>query len=136
MSRPCRHCGRPFTPEPKPGRPPACCSDRCRTAYVKAKHAAADARRAEKRRAASPAQPPDPVAAIERKAGKGRNPATSEVEYAADEVEFLRAVERFKRDRKKPFPALTELLAVLKSLGYRKPAPTGAHPGDAPCSRP
>ncbi len=41
-------------------------------------------------------------------------------DYAADEIEFLRAIERFKRGR--PFPTWTEVLKVLKGLGYRKGA--------------
>ncbi len=39
-------------------------------------------------------------------------------EYDADEVEFLLAMERYKR--KRPFPTWTEVLRVLKGLGYRK----------------
>lgn len=42
-------------------------------------------------------------------------------EYTADEVEFLRAVDRYKVDHRRLFPSLTELLRVLRSLGYRKP---------------
>ena len=29
-------------------------------------------------------------------------------------------MDRYKKARKRPFPALSELLQVLKSLGYRK----------------
>lgn len=49
-------------------------------------------------------------------------------EYAADEVEFLMAVEAYKRNYRRPFPTWTEVLKVLKSLGYRKvegPQPEG-----------
>ena len=45
---------------------------------------------------------------------------TSETEYSDDEAEFIKAVDRFKREKKRPFPALSELLGVLKGLGYRK----------------
>ena len=48
--------------------------------------------------------------------------ATSEVEYSLDEVEFMTAVERYKRERRRPFPTCSEVLAVLQSLGYRKVA--------------
>ena len=44
-------------------------------------------------------------------------------EYAAEEVEFLRAMELYRR--KRPFPTLTEVLRVLKGLGYRKVEPSG-----------
>jgi len=35
-------------------------------------------------------------------------------------LEFLRAVDRFKRKTNKSFPSWTEILQILKSLGYRK----------------
>lgn len=50
-------------------------------------------------------------------------------EFDADEVEFLRAMELFKRSR--PFPTWTEVLAVLKGLGYRKVETPAT--GDVPC---
>lgn len=34
--------------------------------------------------------------------------------------EFGKAMERFKREQRQPFPTCSEVLAVLKSLGYRK----------------
>lgn len=40
--------------------------------------------------------------------------------YSADEVEFMNAVDRYKRERNRPFPTWDEVLAVAKSLGYRK----------------
>jgi hypothetical protein len=42
--------------------------------------------------------------------------------YAADEVEFMTALDRWKRENRRPFPTCSEVLAVLKSLGYRKVA--------------
>ncbi|MBX3397206.1 MAG: hypothetical protein KF873_00580 [Gemmataceae bacterium] len=48
-------------------------------------------------------------------------------DFAADEIEFLRAMEHFKRSR--PFPTWTEVLKVLKGLGYRK---VDASVGEAP----
>lgn len=41
-------------------------------------------------------------------------------EYADDEKEFIKAVDSFKLTTGKKFPTLTELLNVLKALGYRK----------------
>ncbi len=49
--------------------------------------------------------------------------------YDADEVEFLKAMELFKRSR--PFPTWSEVLRVLKGLGYRKVETPAT--GDAPC---
>lgn len=41
--------------------------------------------------------------------------------YDADDDEFLRAVAAYKARTGRQFPSLTELLAVLKGLGYSKP---------------
>lgn len=48
------------------------------------------------------------------------DPVTSDRHYESEEREFLLAVERYKREKRRPFPTLAELLYVLKSLGYRK----------------
>lgn len=45
---------------------------------------------------------------------------TSDRHYDADEAEFLKAMERFKREHKRPFPSWSDTLAVLKGLGWRK----------------
>lgn len=42
-------------------------------------------------------------------------------EITAEEWEFIRAIEAYKRKHRRHFPAWTEVLAVLKRLGYRKP---------------
>ena len=63
-----------------------------------------------------------------RRAGGGRvrtNPVCSTVfdgAYTDDQIEFLRAMDRYKREMNRPFPAWTEVLEVLLSLGYRKVA--------------
>jgi hypothetical protein len=41
--------------------------------------------------------------------------------YTDEELEFLRAMDEYKRQYRRPFPAWHEVLAVLKSLGYSKP---------------
>ncbi len=38
----------------------------------------------------------------------------------AEELEFVRAIEKFKARTGKNFPSWTEVLQVLKDLGYRK----------------
>lgn len=40
--------------------------------------------------------------------------------YSAEEREFMNAVDAFKREMRRPFPTLSEVLAVALSLGYRK----------------
>jgi hypothetical protein len=44
-----------------------------------------------------------------------------EVEVDPATLEFIEAIERFKRDHQKPFPTWSEVLWVVRSLGYRKP---------------
>ena len=44
----------------------------------------------------------------------------STVIYSDEEREFMTAMDRYKRENKRPFPNCSEVLAVLKSLGYRK----------------
>lgn len=43
-------------------------------------------------------------------------------DYTADEIEFMRAIEEFKRRERRKFPSWCEVLAVLMALGYRKAA--------------
>jgi hypothetical protein len=67
-----------------------------------------------------------------RHKGKARgpgHPATSDREYTPDELEFMRAVQAEKERAHNPFPSLTALLTILKSLGYAKPCES---PEDSP----
>ena len=58
-----------------------------------------------------------------RKARRRRiDPSTCERDYGADEVEFMRAVERYKQRTGRLFPTCSELLEVVRSLGYRPPS--------------
>ena len=45
-----------------------------------------------------------------------------EREYAAEEMEFMQALDRYKRTSGRMFPTCSETLEVLKSLGYRRDA--------------
>lgn len=59
-----------------------------------------------------------------RKAGStpGFGAANVGADYGADEVEFIKAMERWMRETGKRYPTFTEVLAVAKSLGWRKVA--------------
>ena len=46
------------------------------------------------------------------------DPTTCERDYRADEIEFMRAVEAYKRASGRMFPTCSELLEVVRSLGY------------------
>lgn len=50
------------------------------------------------------------------------DPTTCERDYSINEVEFMRAMDAYKRKSGRPFPTWSEVLEVLTSLGYRKVA--------------
>ncbi|MCA9062549.1 MAG: hypothetical protein KDA96_05805 [Planctomycetaceae bacterium] len=50
------------------------------------------------------------------------DPTTCERDYSDSEVEFMRAMDDYKRRSGRPFPTWSEVLEVLTSLGYRKVA--------------
>lgn len=47
-------------------------------------------------------------------------------QYRADEVEFAKAIDTYKRRNRRPYPTAREVLAVAIALGYRKTAPPAA----------
>ena len=54
-------------------------------------------------------------------------------DFSEEEIEFMRAMERYKRTRRRPYPTWREVLHVLKELGYRKtPTAPGARPSPSP----
>jgi hypothetical protein len=68
----------------------------------------------------------------ERRQGERRrqvDPTTCERDYTANEVEFMRAMDQYKRDNRRPFPTWSEVLEVLHALGYRKVAAQTEMPG-------
>ena len=48
------------------------------------------------------------------------NPVTSDWDYTSDEIEFMRALDEFKRSSGRMFPTCSEILNVLRRLGYEK----------------
>lgn len=67
-----------------------------------------------------------------RKAGAGSSGAATRAapaaersappmaEIDADALEFIEAIDRFKREHGRPFPSWSEVLMVLRELGYRR----------------
>jgi hypothetical protein len=49
------------------------------------------------------------------------DPTTCERDYSADEVEFMNALDDYKRASGRMFPTCSEVLEVVRSLGYVKP---------------
>lgn len=77
--------------------------------------------------------------ALERRSGKDRrqqgerrrqvDPTTCERDYTDDEICFMKAMDQYKRDNRRPFPTWSEVLEVLRALGYRRVAEATALPG-------
>ncbi len=53
------------------------------------------------------------------------DPTTCEREYTTDEVEFMNALDEYKRKSGRMFPTCSEVLEVIRGLGYVK-NPLGA----------
>ncbi len=50
------------------------------------------------------------------------DPTTCERDYQPDEIEFMRAMDDYKRRSGRQFPTWSEVLEVVRDLGYRKVA--------------
>ena len=57
------------------------------------------------------------------------DPTTCERDYNDEEIAFMKAMDQYKRDNRRPFPTWSEVLEVLHALGYRKVAEQTALPG-------
>src|SRR5207253_10019086 len=71
-------------------------------------------------------------AAAKRAASERRrliDPTTCERDYNDEETDFMKAMDRYKRENRRPFPTWSEVLEVLRSLGYRRVAEPTALPG-------
>lgn len=51
------------------------------------------------------------------------DPTTCERDYQPDEIEFMKAMDDYKRRSGRQFPTWSEVLEVIRDLGYRKVAP-------------
>ncbi|QDU21405.1 hypothetical protein [Urbifossiella limnaea] len=70
-------------------------------------------------------------AAAKRAASERRrliDPTTCERDYNDEETEFMKAMDRYKRENRRPFPTWSEVLEVMRSLGYRRVAEPTALP--------
>jgi hypothetical protein len=74
--------------------------------------------------AKAPAPPPLPAGRAQ-----GVDPTTCNRLYDDEEAELLRAVDEYKRKTRRAFPTYSEILAVVRSLGWRKVEPAGPLPG-------
>jgi hypothetical protein len=53
------------------------------------------------------------------------DPTTCERDYTADELEFMQALDRYKQSSGRKFPTCSEILEVVRSLGYQRPMVCG-----------
>ncbi len=65
---------------------------------------------------------PAPVATERRKTPRRRqiDPTTCERDYSDPEIEFMQAMDAYKRKSGRMFPTCSEILEVLTGLGYQK----------------
>ncbi len=64
---------------------------------------------------------------LDRRRGPGRRRtddrrSAEEGQMSDEQFEFLMAIDQYKRQNARPFPTWTEVLEVIKALGYRKVA--------------
>jgi hypothetical protein len=86
-----------------------------------------DRRRNQRRReekAASAGKSPAPPQKLERRKKVNRrrqiDPTTCERDYTNDEIEFMNALDEYKRKSGRMFPTCSEVLEVVRTLGYVK----------------
>lgn len=87
------------------------------------------------RRHASDRRAKDMPVAVERRQLERRtkvnrrrqiDPTTCERDYSDDELQFMQAMETYKRTSGRMFPTCSEVLEVLRGLGYAKTPATAA----------
>lgn len=63
-----------------------------------------------------------PVARERREVQRRRqiDPTTCERDYTSDEIEFMQALDQYKRTSGRMFPTCSEILEVLIGMGYRR----------------
>jgi len=64
---------------------------------------------------------------LDRRRGPGRRrsderKSAEEGQMSDEQFEFLMAIDEYKKKNARPFPTWTEVLEVIKALGYRKVA--------------
>jgi hypothetical protein len=93
-----------------------------------------DARLSKDRRQSDRRETSTPVA-FERRTGERRakvnrrrqiDPTTCERDYSVEEVEFMSALDDYKRRSGRMFPTCSEVLEVIRGLGYEKRTVAGA----------
>jgi hypothetical protein len=88
-----------------------------------------DRRKPSDRRKKTERRAKDSPVAVERRSVQRRekvvrrrqiDPTTCERDYSGDEVEFMNALDQYKRTSGRMFPTCSEILEVIRGLGYEK----------------
>jgi hypothetical protein len=95
---------------------------------AKGKSANIDRRASTERRSATDRRKKNEAVAVDRRKGQRRkvqrrrqiDPTTCERDYTNDEIEFMHALDAYKRASGRMFPTCSEVLEVIRSLGYQK----------------
>ena len=78
-----------------------------------------DRRRSDRRQEGGEIETPvakDPRRKVQRR--RQIDPTTCERDYSNDEIEFMQALDAYKRAAGRMFPTCSEILEVIRSLGY------------------
>ena len=70
--------------------------------------------------------------AVERRTSERRktprrrqiDPTTCERDYSGEEIEFMQAMDAYKRANGRMFPTCSEILEVIRAMGYVRVSPT------------
>ncbi|HTU26301.1 MAG TPA: hypothetical protein VMF30_12925 [Pirellulales bacterium] len=91
-----------------------------------------DRRKSDERRSANVAVASERRVITERREKVNRrrqiDPTTCERDYTDEEVEFMHALDQYKRSSGRMFPTCSEILEVLRGLGYERTARRQAVP--------
>ncbi len=103
------------------------------------RRAAKDRRKSSDRRAKSEPVPVERRKNTRRKVQRRRqiDPTTCERDYTNDEIEFMQALDAYKRANGRMFPTCSEILEVIRAMGYVRLQPgevpaQGADPAQSP----
>ena len=86
---------------------------------------AEEQRSGERRDRGNRRQAPDRRSGLDRRRGPGRRrgeirKAAEEGEISGELLEFVMAIDEYKRVNERPFPSWTEVFEIIHYLGYRK----------------
>lgn len=86
----------------------------------------------ERRKRKDRRQPVDRRSGLDRRRGPGRRRGeirkeAEEGEISGELLEFVMAIDEYKRVNERPFPSWTEIFELIMYLGYRKVAPQAGH---------